>query len=171
MEDDQNGGPPREGRSASDALLMVPEQAGPPMTLGSHRSPSVKSFDSKNRRRSRSPAPSARDPLGLQLVHRPTEGVPKADIIFIHGLGGTSRSTWSKDRDPDLFWPLTFLPLEQDICDMRIFTYGYNAEVMKSSRRSTTTILDFAKNLLYDLRFFIDDAAADLKIGKVSILC
>jgi hypothetical protein len=54
---------------------------------------------------------------------------------------------------------------------MRIFTYGYNAEVMKSSRRSTTTILDFAKNLLYDLRFFIDDAAADLKIGKVSILC
>lgn len=54
---------------------------------------------------------------------------------------------------------------------MRIFTYGYNAEVMKASARSTTSILDFAKNLLYDLRFFIDDAAADINIGKVSIFC
>lgn len=149
---------------------MVPGQAGPSLALGSQRSPSVISFDSKNRRRSRSPAdPSIRDPLGLNLLYRPADRVPKADIIFVHGLGGTSRSTWSKDRDPDLFWPLMFLPLERDICDMRIFTYGYNAEVLKSSGRSTTTILDFAKNLLYDLRFFIDDAATDLKISSVSI--
>lgn len=61
-----------------------------------------------------------------------------------------------------------FLPLEQDICDMRIFTYGYNAEFMKAGGRSYTSILDFAKNLLYDMKFFIDDAAADLSIGKVS---
>lgn len=169
--EEDNGNASREGRSGSDALLMVPGQAGSPtrMALSSHRSQSVTSFDSKNRRRSRSPATvSARDPLGLHLIHRPAEGVPKADIVFIHGLGGTSRSTWSKDRDPALFWPSTFLPLEQDICDMRIFTYGYNAEFMKSGGRSYTSILDFAKNLLYDMKFFIDNAAADLSIGKVS---
>ncbi|KAK7710211.1 hypothetical protein SLS64_005795 [Diaporthe eres] len=53
---------------------------------------------------------------------------------------------------------------------MRIFTYGYNAEFMKAGGRSSTSTLDFAKNLLYDLRFFIDDAAVDLNIGKASIL-
>lgn len=150
---------------------MVPGQSGPPMTLDVHRSVSVSSANSKSRHRSRSPiVPSTRDPLGLHLIHRPDDAVPKADIVFIHGLGGTSRSTWSKNRDPDLFWPLMFLPLEQDICNMRIFTYGYNAEVMKAGGRSSTSILDFAKNLLYDMRFFIDDAEADLRIGKVSII-
>lgn len=160
-----------EIRPASDASLMVPGQSGPSMTLDVHRSVSVSSADSKSRHRSRSPiVPSTRDPLGLHLIHRPDNAVPKADIVFIHGLGGTSRSTWSKNRDPDLFWPLRFLPLEQDICNMRIFTYGYNAEVMKAGGRSSTSILDFAKNLLYDMRFFIDDAEADLRIGKVSII-
>lgn len=170
MEDD-HGNASGEGRGASDALLMVPGQSGQPITLGSHRSQSVTSFDSKNRRRSRSPAaPSTRDPLGLHLIHRPENAAPKADIVFIHGLGGTSRSTWSKDRDPELFWPSTFLPLEQDICNMRIFTYGYNAEFMKAGGRSSTSILDFAKNLLFDMKFFIDNTAIDLSIGKVSII-
>lgn len=141
------------------------------MTLDVHRSTSLSSKGSKSRRRSRSPiVPSTRDPLGLHLIHRPENALPKADIVFIHGLGGTSRSTWSKNRDPDLFWPLMFLPLEQDVCDTRIFTYGYNAEVMKAGSRSSTSILDFAKNLLYDMRFFIDDAAADFNIGKVCLL-
>lgn len=169
-DESENRNPSGEVRLASDASLMVPGQAGPSMTLDVHRSASVSSSDSKSRRRSRSPiVPSTRDPLGLHLIHRPENAVPKADIVFIHGLGGTSRSTWSKNRDPNLFWPLMFLPLEQDICNMRIFTYGYNAEVMKAGGRSSTSILDFAKNLLYDMRFFIDDAAVDLNIGKASI--
>jgi hypothetical protein len=169
---DENRNPSEEAQPASDMSLAVPGQAGPAMTLDVHRSVSLSTDDSKSRRKSRSPVPSSsRDPLGLHLIYRPENGLPKADIIFIHGLGGTSRSTWSKNRDPDLFWPLMFLPVEQDICDTRIFTYGYNAEVMKANSRTTTSILDFAKNLLYDLRFFIDDAAADLNVGKVSLFC
>lgn len=53
---------------------------------------------------------------------------------------------------------------------MRIFTYGYNAEFMKAGGRSSTSILDFAKNLLYDMKFFIDNVATDLGIGRVSIV-
>lgn len=170
-DENENKNPSGEAQPASDVSLTVPGQAGPSMTLDVQRSVSASSRDSKNRRKSRSPVPSStRDPLGLHLIYRPDNVVPKADIVFIHGLGGTSRSTWSKNRDPDLFWPQMFLPLEQDICDMRIYTYGYNAEVMKAGARSTTSILDFAKNLLYDLRFFIDDAAADLNIGKLPII-
>ncbi|KAK7710083.1 hypothetical protein SLS63_013049 [Diaporthe eres] len=60
--------------------------------------------------------------------------------------------------------------MEQDICDMRIFTYGYNAEFMKAGGRSSTSTLDFAKNLLYDMKFFIDNAATDLGIGKLPII-
>ncbi|KAK7966605.1 uncharacterized protein PG986_000882 [Apiospora aurea] len=41
-------------------------------------------------------------PLGLNVVYTPENG-HKADIVFIHGLGGTSRFTWSKNKDPDLF--------------------------------------------------------------------
>ena len=164
--------PSGEARLATDTSLLVPGQPGPSTTLDVHRSTSMSSYDSKSRRRSRSPVvPSTRDPLGLHLIHRPENAWPKADIVFIHGLGGTSRSTWSKNRDPDLFWPLVFLPLEQDICNTRIFTYGYNAEVMKAGSRSSTSILDFAKGLLYDMRFFIDDAAASLSIGKVRMIC
>lgn len=171
MDENERRNPSGEMRPSSNASLMVPDQAGTSMALGVHRSASASSGDTRSRHRSRSPViPSTRDPLGLHLIRRPENVVPKADIVFTHGLGGTSRSTWSKDRNSDFFWPLLFLPLEQDICNMRIFTYGYNAEVMKAGGRSSTSILDFAKNLLYDMRFFIDDAAVDLNIGKVSII-
>lgn len=170
-DENENRNSSAEVRPSSDASLMVPGQAGSSMAFGVHRSASASSGDTRSRHRSRSPVvPSTRDPLGLHLLYRPEAAVPKADIVFIHGLGGTSRSTWSKNRDPDLFWPLMFLPMEQDICNMRIFTYGYNAEVMKAGGRSSTSILDFAKNLLYDMRFFIDDAAVDLNLGKASII-
>ena len=87
--------------------------------------------------------------------------------MFIHGLGGTSQRTWSKNEDPDLFWPLKFLPLEPDVCLTRILTFGYNANFRTASNASTS-VLDFAKDLLFDLKYAKDEQEKDLNIGNVS---
>ena len=87
--------------------------------------------------------------------------------MFIHGLGGSSRRTWSKNEDPDLFWPLKFLPLESNVCLGRILTFGYNASI-RTAGNISTSVLDFAKDLLFDLKHAKDDLEEDLNIGVVS---
>ena len=87
--------------------------------------------------------------------------------MFIHGLGGTSKWTWSKYRNPELFWPLTFLPLEPDICSARILSFGYNANILRSGSIGTS-VLDFAKDLLFDLKYAKDEQKEDLCMGNVS---
>ena len=89
------------------------------------------------------------------------------DIVFIHGLGGTSRRTWSKNEDPELFWPLKFLPLEPDVCLARILTFGYNAN-FRTAGNVSTSVLDFAKDLLFDLKYAKDEQKQYLNIGNVS---
>lgn len=110
------------------------------------------------------------DPLGLKVVHRPS-GQRRVDIVFIHGLGGSSRMTWSKNRDPSLFWPLKFLSHEPDISEARILTFGYNANFKSGSGKAKLSILDFAKDLLYDLKYAQDDSTPELEdlcIGEAS---
>ena len=105
-------------------------------------------------------------PLGLNVIYTPPDG-QKADIIFIHGLGGTSKWTWSKYRNSELFWPLTFLPLEPDISLARILTFGYNANILRSGSLGTS-VLDFAKDLLFDLKYAKGEQKEDLCMGDVS---
>jgi len=106
-------------------------------------------------------------PLGLNVVYAPKTGKRKADIVFIHGLGGTSRFTWSKNKDPDLFWPLKFLPLDHDIGQARILSFGYNASFQRRGK-GQVSISDFAKELLFDLKFATDKDQDGLEIGSVS---
>ncbi|KAK1718213.1 NACHT and WD domain protein [Colletotrichum lupini] len=106
--------------------------------------------------------------VGLSVIYSPDHG-HKADIVFVHGLGGTSRHTWSKHKNPELFWPLTFLPLEPDICLARILTFGYNANFRKAGNISRS-ILDFAKDLLFDMRFSEDGQKNDLRMGDVPLI-
>lgn len=106
------------------------------------------------------------DPIGLNVVYTPEHG-HKVDIVFVHGLGGTSRLSWSKYKNLDLFWPLTFLPLEPDICLARILTFGYNASIMKASNTGSS-VLDFAKDLLFDLKYAKNEQTEELHIGDVS---
>ena len=106
--------------------------------------------------------------MGLQVLHNPENG-RRADIVFVHGLGGTSRLTWSKNKDLDLFWPLKFLPFEPDICQGRILTFGYNGSFLNSSAKNSATVLDFAKDLLYDLKYAQDEDKETLGIGGVRI--
>lgn len=107
-------------------------------------------------------------PLGLNVVYTPPNG-HKADIVFIHGLRGSSRSTWSKYRNPELFWPKAFLPLELDVCLARIFTFGYNANFHRAGN-ATTSIWDFAEALLFDLKHAKNERMEELEMGSVSMI-
>ena len=108
------------------------------------------------------------DPLGLTVLYTP-EGTPTADIIFVHGLGGTSRQTWSYNRDAEHFWPKLWLPKENDICTARILTFGYNAHFLSTGPNSISGISDFAKSLLFEMKFGKDEGGEDLSVGKVCL--
>ncbi|KAI4220320.1 MAG: hypothetical protein LQ349_008116 [Xanthoria aureola] len=113
---------------------------------------------------------SNQDPLGLKIIHKPA-GDPRVDIVFVHGLGGGSRTTWSKNHNPEFFWPLKFLPFEPDINEARILTFGYNANFRRGSGKNKMSVLDFAKDLLYDLKYAKDESVPeleDLRMGEAS---
>ena len=93
------------------------------------------------RRASEDKVTSDKDPLGLRVVVPVTDAV--ADIVFIHGLGGSSRKTWS--NTDDIFWPQEWLRLDEAFRDVRIHTFGYNSGFIKSN---ILDIQEFAKSLL-----------------------
>lgn len=83
-------------------------------------------------------------PLGLNTLFEP-QGSVVVDLIFVHGLGGGSRSTWTKSFDSSLFWPQEWLPRDAGFHDVRIHSFGYDSNWGKSS---ILNIHDFAKSLL-----------------------
>ena len=88
--------------------------------------------------------------------------------MFIHGLGGTSRFTWSHDKDLSLFWPQVWLPFEPGFGDIRISTFGYNA-YYRSQDKDILNISDFAKDLLMKMKFAVNEQVKPLNIGLVSM--
>jgi hypothetical protein len=80
-------------------------------------------------------------------LHDPFDAI--ADLIFVHGLGGGSESTWTETQngalDPTLYWPERWLPYEDGFNDVRIHSFGYDSNWTKES---TLNIYDFAKSLL-----------------------
>ncbi|KAI0911092.1 hypothetical protein F4823DRAFT_326306 [Ustulina deusta] len=82
-------------------------------------------------------------PLGLTTVFEP-DGQAVADLVFVHGLNGGSRSTWSKATD-GTFWPQDWLSCDDAFHDVRIHTFGYSSGI---NRESVLNIQDFASNLL-----------------------
>ncbi|TLS23922.1 hypothetical protein PpBr36_08240 [Pyricularia pennisetigena] len=120
-------------------------------------------------RRSSDPQAGDHGPRGISVVHSPLNEPHRANIVFVHGLGGTSRKTWSKDADPALFWPLQFLPLESDLRMARILTFGYNADFQKPGSVNTS-VLDFAKELLFDLKHARNEQGEELDMEKVPLI-
>lgn len=117
--------------------------------------------------RSRSASPSPTPALGLHAVHQPEKAT--ADIIFVHGLGGHCYRTWTKNHDSAAFWPGNWLPLEPEIQAARILTFGYNAK-WRGATKSISTVTDFAKELLFEMRFAKAPDGADLNIGEKPII-
>ena len=114
-----------------------------------------------------SPQPTQTDnPLGLTLIHCPLS--PQFDLVFVHGLGGTSVGTWSHERVSSFFWP-PWLADDTVLSSCRTFTFGYNAAF--ATQYSSAGILDFAKDLLFRMRMFSGDTTEDgPSIGTVSEL-
>lgn len=110
------------------------------------------------------------DPLGLTLVYEPDD-LPLADIILVHGLGGSSRHTWCKNKDLTLFWPKEWLPQEPDMSRVRISTFGYNSHFSSTSQRDNIlSITDFAKKLLSSMKFGLDSTQQAMTMGQAPII-
>ncbi len=111
---------------------------------------SGRSFFTRNliRDNSEPPSDNEKGPLGLTTLFTPEE-TAIADLVFVHGLGGGSRSTWTKSQDSALFWPREWLPQDEGFRDVRIHSFGYNSNWEKES---TLNIHDFAKSLLGSIK-------------------
>ena len=119
---------------------------------------------SAHRSRARSRSRDRRsEPQGLHVLYEPAES-RKADIIFVHGLGGSSISTWTKDGDDATFWPQKFLPSEPEVSRARIMSFGYTAFFLSTSSSRKLNIMDFARSLLANLKNRVE-----LGIGQASM--
>lgn len=107
------------------------------------------------------------DPLGLTVLYSPDPEPRTVDIIFIHGLGGTSLRTWCRNRDPDFLWPKHWLPDEADFSSARIMTYGYNAHFSSKKEQTSMTLNDFANDLLFRMKY---DEETEERLGQVPIV-
>ncbi|KAH8893361.1 hypothetical protein GQ53DRAFT_684995, partial [Thozetella sp. PMI_491] len=90
--------------------------------------------------------PAAPFPDGIKLWHDCPDAT--IDICFVHGLTGDRERTWTAPGQ-SAPWPTTLLPPR--LSKARIFTYGYDAYVARTSVASTNRLIDHATNLLADL--------------------
>lgn len=71
-------------------------------------------------------APRPVKSFGLTQVYAP-RGDPTVDIVFVHGLNGHPKDSWTSKSG--CFWPVDLLPEVLAPLRPRILTYGYNANV------------------------------------------
>jgi hypothetical protein len=86
------------------------------------------------------------DPFPYRLEVLDTPGPRRSNpvqIIFVHGLNGSKRETWSKSE----FWP-EWLHHEAGLQNVRIATFGYNSSSNVLAPNSNLSIPDFANQLL-----------------------
>ncbi len=107
-------------------------------------------FTFRRNKKAKEHALDPKGPLGLTTLHTPyPEQTAVADIVFVHGLNGGSCSTWSKDNNPDCYWPQKWLPGEDGFSDVRIHAFGYPAG---ATRESVLNVRDMARSLLAAIR-------------------
>ena len=88
-------------------------------------------------------------PLGLNLLHTVPE--PLIDFIFIHGLGGGSRKTWSKTPDPYHYWPKEWISRDPEFSCVRVHSFGYKAD-WAERKPNFLNIHDFSLALLGEIQ-------------------
>jgi hypothetical protein len=70
-------------------------------------------------------------------------------IVFVHGLRGHRRHTWTKD---DVCWPQELLSKESAMSQTRILTFGYDANVIGlTGSASLNSLFEHSINLLNEL--------------------
>src|SRR5207248_2153607 len=87
--------------------------------------------------------------LGLNVLFEPNHVM--VDLIFVHGLGGESRKTWSYS-DPSVdCWLQAFLPSEKEFENCRIHSFGYDSNFISKDAHNTSDLADFGSALLSSL--------------------
>lgn len=81
----------------------------------------------------------------MNILYDPAE--PLLDFIFVHGLGGGSRKTWSKTSLVKDYWPQEWLPKDPAFSNVRIHSFGYNSDWGKG-KDNCLNIHHFGKSLL-----------------------
>ncbi|KAI1772656.1 hypothetical protein F4818DRAFT_453453 [Hypoxylon cercidicola] len=95
---------------------------------------------------SQSPATSVTEwPQGLDIVYDCPEA--SLDIVAIHGLNGHREKTWTADNG--VHWLRTLLP--KDLPNVRIVTWGYDANTHSRDRMNCQYLYDHALELVADL--------------------
>lgn len=89
-----------------------------------------------------------RGPLGLNLLWSPSETL--VEFVFVHGLGGGSRKTWSKSSSAAHYWPQEWLPTDPAFKNVRVHSFGYNADWIKG-KDNCLNIHHFGKSLLGEM--------------------
>ena len=89
-------------------------------------------------------------PSNLETVYEPRDiSGPISDIVFVHGLNGHPRASWSWcgfDGITTTFWPAAFL--SRDVPRSRILTYGYDTERKNTWRNTIVATLQLAARFL-----------------------
>ncbi|KAL2834575.1 Alpha/Beta hydrolase protein [Aspergillus pseudoustus] len=85
------------------------------------------------------------------------------DIVFVHGLGGDSYTTWTKDTT---HWPKDLLPTLECFENARILTFGYNTSgfFTKNADEHRARTFTCAEILVSDLKTFRRRGAQDRPI-------
>ncbi|KAI1759681.1 hypothetical protein GGR53DRAFT_130182 [Hypoxylon sp. FL1150] len=90
--------------------------------------------------------------LGLATLYEPSCPTgAAADIVFVHGLGGGSRKTWSYSPARHHYWPQAWLSNDPDFADVRIHSFGYKSD-WAERQSSILNIHDFAESLVGELK-------------------
>ena len=89
---------------------------------------------------------------------------PVIEFIFVHGLGGGSRKTWSKSSNQYHYWPKEWLSQDPEFGCVRIWSFGYKAD-WNERKETILEIHDFALALLGEI-----ENAPDIRRSKVSIV-
>jgi PGAP1-like protein len=90
----------------------------------------------------------SKGPLGLNLLYSPSE--PLIDFIFVHGLNGGSRKTWSKTSSVAHYWPREWLPKDPVFSNVRVNSFGYNSDWVKG-KDNCLDIHHFGKSFLGEM--------------------
>lgn len=106
----------------------------------------------------RSPKPpKVENCLGLDTLHESNGTTVIADFIFIHGLGGGSRTTWANNSDPDCCWPQEWLPRDEAFEGVATHSFGYDADFtarnpnFKSKNVQPLNVDTYGQSLVEDL--------------------
>jgi hypothetical protein len=84
--------------------------------------------------------------MSMQILYH-GKGSTVADVVFVHGLRGNSLQTWTKDG---VCWPRDLL--SQDLPNVRIMTWDYDADVISLKKSaSQTSLFGHCESLLGDL--------------------